>query len=129
MPDIRILLLVALLGLLSGATADPQSVSVKDFMENPDRGIVLRGDYFKAAAVAFRDFPKDLARNEANGKRSSDTNAKAEDYDILISQSDSSFVVQILPKIRDREHVVFGGGMTYMIDRKTFAITDRSVQK
>jgi hypothetical protein len=32
-------------------------------------------------------------------------------------------------RYREREHVVFGGGMTYTIDRKTFAITDRVIQK
>ena len=108
------------------------SSAFKQFMSAPDNPIILRGDYFKATLVAYRDFAKVLARraHEAHSATAKDQDlsaklAKLENYDISIDQTPSSYIVQIGPTVRDKAHEVFGGGMRYVIDRKAFTISEK----
>lgn len=134
----RVANIFAFLSLVFCATtfcaADESSMSsaFKQFMSAPDSPIILRGDYFKATLVAYQDFAKVLARkaHEAHSATVSDRGlsaklAKLENYDISVDQTSSSYIVQFGPTVRDSAHDVFGGGMRYVIDRKTFSISEK----
>ena len=132
------ILLVALLCLTSICTADETSMAAafKQFMETPDKPIILRGDYLKAAEVASKDFSKTLLQRgeEARSGKSNDSAlasklSKIENYDISIDQTPTSFILQFGPTVRDQSAVVFGGGARYVIDRSTFAITEKTLLK
>jgi hypothetical protein len=114
--------------------ADDASMSsvFKQFMSAPDSPIILRGDYFKATQVAYQDFAKVIERKarEAQSLASNDRElssklAKLENYDISVDQTPSSYIVQFGPTVRDNAHDVFGGGARYVIDRKTFLISEK----
>jgi hypothetical protein len=114
--------------------ADDASMSsvFKQFMSSPDSPIILRGDYFKATSVAYKDFAKVLAKKaqEAQSATGNDRElsaklAKLENYDISVDQTASSYIVQFGPTVRDNAHAVFGGGARYVIDRKTFSISQK----
>jgi len=131
-----LLILSVLSCALSQAGTDTFSAAIKEYMENPNRAVVLRGDYFKAAKVAFEDFPRTLAEYEAQGQSAnaaaSDSAARfstVENYDITIDQKGPSYVIHIWPTKKDPTHVEFGGGLRYVIDRKTFTITEKSLLK
>jgi hypothetical protein len=114
--------------------ADDVSMSsvFKQFMSAPDSPIILRGDYFEATQVAYKDFAKVLERkaHEAQSATGNDRElsaklAKLENYDISVDQTPSSYIVQFGPTVRDHAHEVFGGGARYVIDRKTFSIVEK----
>jgi hypothetical protein len=97
--------------------------------------VILRGDYLKAAEVASKDLLKTLSQRgeEARSSKSSDPAlasklSKIENYDISIDQTPTSFILQLGPTVRDQS-VVFGGGARYVIDRSTFAITEKTFLK
>jgi hypothetical protein len=105
----------------------------KQYMEAPDNPVILRGDYFRATLVAYRDFAKELSRR-AHGndpKLSSQTPGAfdIQEYDISIDQDPTSFIVQFGAAARNPSHVVFGGGANYIIDRSSFAILKRTLLK
>lgn len=95
------------------------------FMKNPDMPVILRGDYFRAVQAAFGDFSKVLVERAAEGSPI----PKIENYDIHIEQTARTFVVWFRPTMRDPDHIVMGGGVTYTIDRNTFLIATRAFSK
>jgi hypothetical protein len=134
----RAISFLAVLSLVFGWTAfcaaDEASMGAvfKQFMSAPDSPVILRGDYLKASMVAYQDFAKHLVRvtSEAHSKTTndrvlSDQLSKLENYDISVDQTPTSYIVQFGPTVRNSAHVVFGGGMRYIIDRNTFAIADK----
>jgi hypothetical protein len=118
----------------------PYTPQAKEYLRKLDEPIVLRGDYFRAAMVAYKDFLHSrLAKNaklanaySANGQvpsRNADVYtmlSKIENFDMHIQQSDSTYTVEIGPTLRGDMPLMFGGGMIYEIDKKTFAITSKS---
>jgi hypothetical protein len=112
--------------------ADEASSSVTaQFMNNPNLPVIVRGDYFKAIQVAYKDFSIILAER-AKGTLSSNTElskqadwiSKVENYDIHVKQTASEYTVWFRPTMRNTDHIVMGGGVTYTIDQKTFTITN-----
>lgn len=105
-------------------------------MAAPDNPIILRGDYLKAALVAFEDFSKTLSHKseEARAGRANDPVlaeklSKLENYDVAIDQTPNAVVVQFGPTVRDKGLDVMGGSVRYVVDRKTFAITRKTLLK
>ena len=130
---LAVLLLAFRWTALNAADEASMGTAFKEFMSAPDRPVILRGDYLKASMVAYQDFAKRLARKAseaqsrtANDREFSERLSKLENYDISIDQTPSSYVVQFGPTVRGNVFgVVFGGGMRYVIDRRTFAISER----
>jgi len=109
---------------------------MREFLNNPDRPIVVKGDYFKALLVAYGDFSKILVKHAADVGAPGSANpelarrlSKIEAYDIYVELSGETYLIHIAPTIRDQAHVVFGGGATYTISRKDFKIIDRTLSK
>ena len=105
----------------------------KAFLQKLNQPIILRGDYFKAVLVAYDDFSRKLAENESAGKLPTDTNpelarwlSKIEHYDIHVEQTKSTYIVQIGPTVREDAPTVFGGGERYVINRKSFRISEKT---
>jgi hypothetical protein len=133
----RVIQVFAVLSLVFGppalCAADEASMAAvfKQFMATPDRPTILRGDYLKAAIVAYQDFARHLAQLAAEthsntGNEMTDKLSKLENYDISVDQTPSFYVVQFGPTVRDNIFgVMFGGGVRYEIDRRTFAISNR----
>ena len=123
----------------------PETPRAKEYQRKLDEPIVLRGDYFKAALVAYNDFLQVLALNaaEANTRLPADSTipmspsgkdlyaklSKIENFDISIQQSDSSYTVQIGPTLRGDMPLAFGGGVRYQIDKETFSIKSKVLLK
>jgi hypothetical protein len=132
---------VFLLSLLSlfgphGCVAAEAATSVtEEFMNDPDRPAIVRGDYFKAISVAYSDFAKILsARASLSESHQGDPVlerrlSQIENYDIHVEQTQSTFIVWFRPTMRDPAHVAMGGGATYTIDRNTFAIAHKTLSK
>lgn len=123
----------------------PETPQAKEYLKKLDEPIILRGDYFKAALVAYNDFLQVLAMNAAaaNTRAPADNTipmspggkdlytklSKIENFDISIQQSDSSYTVQIGPTLRGDMPLVFGGGARYQVDKQTFSIKSKTLLK
>jgi hypothetical protein len=123
----------------------PETSQAHEYLRKLDQPVLLRGDYFKAALVAYSDFLQVLAMNAAlvNTEGAPDSNApvplrnnglyaklsKIENFDINIEQSDSYYTVQIGPTLRGDMPLVFGGGVRYQIDKSTFSIKSKTPLK
>ena len=108
---------------------EPANSVTEQFMKNPDLPVIVRGDYFKAVEVAYRDFLKVLARRARESKSLAGSVSelelrlsKIENYDIHVEQTPSSYTVWFRPTMRDTDHIVMGGGATYTVDRSAFSI-------
>jgi hypothetical protein len=130
--------LILAASFVSGASSAESELrpAQKDFLKKLDEPIILRGDYFKAVMVVYEDFSHRLAENEAAAKSATGGNpelsqwlSKIEHYDIHVEQNPSSYIVQIGPTIRGDAPTVFGGGARYVIDRKSFEITEKVMLK
>jgi hypothetical protein len=122
-----IVFIVAVSGM---CLADEATNSVTEqFMRNPDLPVIVRGDYFKAIEVAYRDFSKVLSRRARESKSLAGSLSelelrlsKIENYDIHVEQAPSSYTVWFRPTMRDTNYIVMGGGATYTVDGSTFSI-------
>ena len=117
------------------ADESPSDVTER-FIEHPDLPIIVRGDYFKAIKVAYDDFAKDLAGRAEESRSSHSGNrelalrtSRIENYDVHVEQTPSSYMVWFRPTMRDTTNIVFGGGATYVIDRRQFSITSKTKSK
>jgi hypothetical protein len=102
-----------------------------DFLAHPDNAIYVRGDFYKALIVVYRDFAKILEKHKRNA-RSDQTEERLshlENYDIHIEQDASSYKIHVSPTLRDHGHEVFGGAYTYVVERNTFHITGVTPEK
>ena len=120
----------------SSAQESQLDTSMREFLNNPDRPVVLKGDYLKALLLAYDDFETILTKHAKDAGAPGSANpelarrlAQVEAYDIQIELHDQTYLVRFVPTIRDQAHVTFGGGATYMIGRKDFKIIDRTLSK
>lgn len=102
---------------------------VNDYLASIEKPIVLRGDYFKAVEVAYReDFLSHIEDRKSNTNLS-DFLSKIENYDIHIEQKENDFVVTFGPTVRNNAPDIFGGGARYVIDSKDFIIKEKVYTK
>lgn len=130
------LVLSIYMGSLQSARGAELTAAQKEYLKKLDGPIVLRGDYFKAISVAYQDFSKRLAANEAKSKIHDGDAATTlqwlshiENYDIDIEQTDAAFIVYFSATVRGDAPMILGGIVKYEIDRKTFGITEKSTHK
>jgi hypothetical protein len=128
--------LAILLFSWSSAQERQLDTSMREFLNNPDRPVVLKGDYMKALLSAYDDFGKILTKHAKDAGAPGSANpelarrlAQIEAYDIQIDLHDQTYLVRFVPTVRDQAHVTFGGGATYTISRKDFKIIDRTLSK
>jgi hypothetical protein len=95
--------------------------------------IIIRGDYFRAALVAYEDFSKKL-RGEAQDantpgykgdKGLSDYLSHIENYNIQVGWGPGRYQVWISPRASKEMFGIFGGGAMYVIDAKDFKLLQR----
>lgn len=99
--------------------------ALKEFIASLDKPIILRGDYLRAAQVAYQnDFSEFIAKNRAGTALS-----KVENYDLSIEQQNGNFIVTFAPTIRNNMPEIFGGGAHYVIDSNTFEIKEKFYTK
>ena len=133
------IILVALLctaGLPCAEGETPYTPQAKEYLRKLDEPIILRGDFFKAALVAYNDFLKVLEMSAAEANMSAPEKkdlytklSKIENFDMSIEQSESLYTVQIGPTLRGDMPMVFGGGARYQIDKETFSIKSKTLLK
>jgi len=106
------------------------------YLEKLNQPVLLRGDYFRATMVAYDDFSHNLRRNaeaatlpETQNKPLAEWLSKIEDFDIDVSQTKDSFILDFRPTVRGSFGPVFGGGARYVVDRISFKITSRTFSK
>jgi len=128
--------LAILISTLSFAQESQLDTSMRQFLNNPDSPIVVRGDYLKALLSAYEDFAKTLKRNGVHAGTPGSENpqlarqlSKIDAYDIQLEQRGETYLVHFGPTIRDQAHVVFGGGVTYTVRRRDFKIVDKTLTK
>jgi len=95
--------------------------ALKEFIASLEKPIILRGDYLKAAQVAYQDDFSKIIANRMVGTFFS----KLENYDIAIEQQGINFIVSFAPTMRNNAPEIFGGGARYVIDSKTFEIKEK----
>ena len=125
--------IAAILWFWTGVCAadDASSAVTARFMNNPDLPVIVRGDYFKAIQVAYNDFSVILAErartaptDDGELRKLADWISKLENYDIHVEQTSTAYTVWFRPTMRDPDHGVMGGGVTYTVDRRTFTIAN-----
>jgi hypothetical protein len=84
--------------------------------------VAIRGDYFRAATIAYEDFSKRLA--ERGGYLATINN-----YNIQVGVGPESYVVWISPRSSQEVPGLFGGGAFYTIDARTFTVREKEYSK
>jgi hypothetical protein len=120
--------------LLAATVAHAAGPEVIDW-SNPE--VVIRGDYFRAASVAYADYSQHLA------KRARDASApdykgdrelveylsRIEHFNIEVGFGNGSYHIRIAPRTSEQFRGIFGGGAFYLIDAKEFKIREREYSK
>jgi hypothetical protein len=94
--------------------------------------VVIRGDYFRAALVAYEDFSKKLLNEQhPNGKAEDFTEymSKIENYNLKVADGRTRYVVWISPRASGDFPVIFGGSANYILDARTFKIIEKNYSK
>lgn len=139
----RILISIFLANLLyisQSIGGEPQkSQTMIDYIKSLDKPIELRGDYLKAAMIAYnKDFSKFIEqyKRQASIDESAKENtphlaflSKLENYDVLIELKGKDYVISFGPTVRGDALEIFGGGAQYLIDGKTFEIKEKKYSK
>jgi hypothetical protein len=124
----RSLLLSAL--LLSVAHADEPAFVNEE--------VVIRGDYFYAAKVAYDDFRQKLFDRMTYSGPTPPTPEQMQyaqyastidNYNIKVAAGPAQYVVWINPRLSREHPAIFGGAATYIIDASTFKITEKHYLK
>lgn len=110
-----------------------------DYIKSLDKPIELRGDYLKAAMIAYNE---DFSKFIEEYKRQSETNenaekntlhlvflSKLENYDVLIELKGKDYAISFGPTVRGDTVEIFGGGAQYLIDGNTFKIKEKKYSK
>jgi hypothetical protein len=127
----------ALLMLLA---ISPGMVSAND-TEWINAEVIIRGDYFHAATVAYQDYRSKLFERltfsgptppTPDQTKFSEYLLKIENYNIEVSdggRGGSHYVVRIYPRLSQDHPVVFGGDGIYILDASTFKIIEKHYGK
>jgi hypothetical protein len=127
-----VLFVVALLAAVSGASAAP-----RDDINWVNVEVVIRGDYFRAAMVAYDDFAKKLrerVRKAGTPGATGDVELTAylsriENFNIQVGFGHGRYTVWIAARASQEFPVVFGGDASYIVDGKEFTILEKKYGK
>jgi hypothetical protein len=110
-----------------------------DYIKSLDKPIELRGDFLKAAMIAYNeDFSKliEQYKRQSSIDKNAEENtphlaflSKLENYDVLIELRGKDYSISFGPTVRGDALEVFGGGAQYLIDGKTFKIKEKKYSK
>lgn len=122
------LALVIMVGavLFSNAFAEQpeKPAALKEFIASLEKPVILRGDFFKAAQVAYQNDFSAFIMQKQNTFLSS-----IENYDLSIEKQGDYITVNFAPTIRNNAPEIFGGGARYKIDSHTFLIKEKLYTK
>jgi hypothetical protein len=99
--------------------------------------VVIRGDYFRAALVAYDDYSKKLrerVKRVATPGGTGDVEltgylSRIEDFNIQVGFGYGRYNVWMLPRASEDFPAVFGGDALYVIDAKEFKILEKHYGK
>jgi hypothetical protein len=99
--------------------------------------VVIRGDYFRAAMVAYEDYSqklrkrlKEVANPASTGnKELTGYLSRIEDFNIQVGFGHGRYNVWMLPRTSEEVPGVFGGDALYVIDAKEFKILEKHYGK
>lgn len=129
----------AMIFLLIVAVSFAQSVPAapRDDVNWINVEIVIRGEYFRAAQVAYEDYSKKLlkraqeaaAPDGTGDKKVSEYLSHIENFNIQIGAGHGRYNVWILARASEDFPVIFGGDSLYVIDAKDFKILEKHYGK
>jgi len=135
--------LIVLIVIFSTASfaETPQAPSpvAREYLQNLEKPIILRGDYFKAVTAAYDDFEQILQKRRAAAESATTAPAdrdrlvrlsSIENYDIRVRDTRSSYIVTFGVTFRGEAPLMtMGAGMRYVVDRNSFAINEKAPAK
>lgn len=128
-----------MIGLLVVAVSFAQSVPAapRDDVNWINVEVVIRGEYFRAAQVAYEDYSKKLlkraqeagAPDGTGDKKLSEYLSHIENFNIQIGAGHGRYNVWVLARASEVFPVIFGGDALYVIDAKDFKILEKHYGK
>ena len=111
--------------------AEPESIDWRN------TEVVIRGDYYRAASVAYADFSdlltkraRDVAAPDYKGDKTLvEYLSHIENFNIEVGFGNGRYHVRIAPRTSTQVPVIFGGGAYYIIEPKEFKVVDRQYSK
>jgi hypothetical protein len=96
--------------------------------------IVIRGDYFHAALVAYEDFSKRLRErstppNGAGDPKFDNYLSNIDNFNLKVATGGTRYVVWINPRGSRDFPVIFGGNALYILDSSTFKVVEKHYGK
>ncbi len=100
--------------------------------------LLIRGDYFRAASVAYEDFSKQLARHLADANNPSAAPSTRDlgkylstidHYNVKVGMGRTRYAVWISPRSSEDFPAIFGGEGLYVLDVTTFKILEKHFSK
>ena len=100
--------------------------------------VVIRGDYYRAASVAYADFSNEQLARRAREAAAPDYNgdrklveylSRIENFNIEVGFGNGRYHVRISPRLSAQVPGIFGGGAYYIIEPKEFKVVDRQYSK
>jgi hypothetical protein len=134
MPMLKIIKRVIFLMLLTATFAHSAS---KDEVDWTNVEVVIRGDYFRAASVAYADYSKRLAdrvrkstaADSKGDQKLAEYLSTIEHFNIQVGYGNDRYRVWILARASKDFPVIFGGDAVYFIDDKNFTILEKRFGK
>jgi hypothetical protein len=117
---------LVMLLMISGVAYSASAPKDADWLNEE---IVLRGDYFRAAAVAYEDFSKLLAQRGLGDSEYGRYMSKIDNYNFKVATGRTRYVVWISPRVSAEYPDIFGGSATYILDASTFKIIEKHYSK
>lgn len=126
-----------LLFLLMAATTSFAQAAPRDDVNWINVEVVIRGDYFRAAQVAYEDYSKKLLKRAQEAAAPDGTGDKKlpeylshiEHFNIQVGAGHGRYNVWILARASEDFPVIFGGDALYVIDAKDFKILEKHYGK
>jgi hypothetical protein len=105
-----------------------------DRAEWQNEEIVIRGDYFHAAMVAYEDFKRLRARqstpaNGAGDPKFADYMSNINNFNLKVAAGGTRYIVWINPRGSREFPVIFGGDALYILDSSTFKVVEKHYGK
>jgi hypothetical protein len=125
-----------LFAMLMAATSIAQATP-KDDINWINVEVVIRGDYFRAALVAYDDYSKKLAKrlhestapDGTDDKKLTEYLSSIEHFNIQVGFGHGRYNVWILARVSEDFPVIFGGDALYVIDAKDFKVLEKHYGK